>query len=42
MCKYYGIPKSEKWYKHLPEPITEAKGATILSMNNRSNIMVKD
>ena len=25
--KYYGIPKSEKWYKRQPEQITEVKGS---------------
>ena len=28
--KYYGISKSEKWYKHQPESIIEAKDETIL------------
>ena len=27
---YYGILDCEKWYKHQPEPITGAKGVTIL------------
>ena len=31
ICKYYDILKSEKCYKHQPDPITEAKETTILS-----------
>ena len=30
ICKYFRILKSEKWYKHQPESITEAKEAIIL------------
>ena len=30
ICKYYRIQKSEKFFKHHPEPITEAKEATII------------
>ena len=29
-CKYCTISNGEKWYKHQPEPLTEAKRATIL------------
>ena len=52
MCKYYKNPRSEKHYYHQPEPITEAKEATILwdfaiqtdrkIKNNRPDIIVKD
>ena len=49
--KYYWTLKSEKWYKHQPEPITDAKEASILwsvasrtnrKIKNRSDIMVKN
>ena len=50
--KNYGILDYEKWFKHKPEPIAEAKRATILRefiiktdrkiKTNRPAIMVKD
>ena len=30
ICKFYGIPKTEKGHKHQPEPIQETKEATLL------------
>ena len=30
ICKYNGILKSEKWYQHQPELMTEAKEVIIL------------
>ena len=50
ICGYYGIPKSEKYYEYQPEPITEAKEATILLdfkhgrkiKWNRSDIVIND
>ena len=30
ICKYNGILDCEKWYRHQPELIAEAKGVTII------------
>ena len=29
-CRYYGILDCVKWYKHHPEPQTQAKGTNII------------
>ena len=47
MCNHDEILNCEKWYEHKPEPITEAKGVTILGdlavqMSKNPGVVVND